>query len=194
MSQTPLDDTELMRLIGNGDAKAYQRVVDEHLGAVHYFALRLLGQREEAEDVAQETFLRLWQHAHRYQPQAKVRTWLYTIAHNAAIDRLRKRRESFGDDVDLVPDSGRPSTLLDQKRTAEAVEEALNTLVPSQRAAITLVHYQGLSGAETAKALGVGVEAVESLLARARRKLRTLLGTAYATPSPQLDDTDSNHG
>lgn len=169
-------DAALMRRIAAGDAAAYRSVVDAHLSAILAYAYRLLGSREEAEEVAQETFLRVWQNAERYESTARLTTWLHTIARNQAVDRLRKRRPTLGSDsLDAEPASGRPSDFLERKQAAEGVQQALERLAPRQREAIVLVHYQGLSNGEAAEVLGVGVEAVESLLGRARRKLRELL-------------------
>jgi RNA polymerase sigma-70 factor (ECF subfamily) len=182
---TPQDDAQLMRSVAGGDAAAFRQIADKHLGSIVRYAFRLLDSKEEAEEVAQETFLRAWEHAGSYQPTAKLTTWLHTIAHNAAIDRIRKRRETVSDDFDDQPASARPSLLLASKETALAVQSALDSLAPRQRAAISLVHYQGLSGTETAQVLGIEVEAVESLLARGRRKLRKLLGN-YARGQRQL--------
>ena len=175
------DDAELMRRIALGDERAYEHLVDSHARSILAFGFRLLGTREEAEEVTQETFLRAWQHADRYEPSARVTTWLHTIARNLATDRLRKRRPRADlAAVEAAPDSGhsagQPSVSLERKRTAQSVVDALEQLAPRQREAITLVHYQELSHGEAAQVLGVGVEAVESLLSRARRKLRELLG------------------
>ena len=175
------DDAALMRRIADGDERAYEELVNLHARSILAFGFRLLGTQEEAEEVVQETFLRAWQHAERYEPTARVTTWLHTIARNVALDGVRKRKPRA--DLALVeaaPDSGRagaqPGTFLERKRTALTVAEALEQLAPRQREAITLVHYQELSHGEAAEVLGVGVEAVESLLSRARRKLRELLG------------------
>jgi RNA polymerase sigma-70 factor (ECF subfamily) len=165
-----------MQRIAAADVEAYNQLVAAHLRSVHGFAYRLLGQRQEAEEVTQETFLRAWQRAASYEPRARISTWLFSICHNLAVDRLRKRREHANPHlVDLAPDSGEPGRLLERKRTAEAVQKALDELAPRQKAAITLVHYQGMSNPEVAEVLGVGVEAVESLLARGRRSLRKAL-------------------
>jgi RNA polymerase sigma-70 factor, ECF subfamily len=167
----------LMQQIAEGDARAYRALVDAHLGAILVYAQRLLGSREEAEEVAQETFLRAWQHAESYRPESRVSTWLHTIAHNLAVDRLRKKRPlAASDALEEVPGSARPpSVLLERKETVLAVQAALERLPERQRAALTLTHHQGLSHAEAALVLGVGVDAVESLVARARRNLRELL-------------------
>ncbi len=169
------DDSELLQRIAAGDEWAFREVVRRHITPVHYMARRLLRQPEDGEEVVQEAFRRLWQTAERLEAHTKLRPWLYTVVRHLAIDRLRKRRETLSEEVDDVPSSTRPSLLLSEKRDAEAVQEALKALAPRQREAITMVYYDGLTGAETAEALGVGIEAVESLLSRARHRLRALL-------------------
>jgi RNA polymerase sigma-70 factor (ECF subfamily) len=107
---------------------------------------------------------------------AKPSTWLYRVAHNLAVDRLRRRREgSHPSSIEDVPTSERSSMLVYDKQVAEAVEVALAALPERQRAALSLVHYQGMSNAEAAEVLGVKVRALESLLARGRQQLRELL-------------------
>lgn len=173
----PSDDLACMQRIGRGDQRAYRELVDRYLTSIARFALRTLGDRAEAEEVAQETFLRLWTEAANFEPRAQPKTWLYRIARNLCIDRIRKRR-SHGPEVELSERNAgedRPSALLVRKQTAERVERALATLPERQREAITLVHYEGLSGAEASEILAVSPEALESLLARARRSLREQL-------------------
>ncbi len=170
------DDAELIELVARGDHGAYRELVNRHLRGMHVFVYRMLGSRAEAEEVCQESFLRLWKQASSYVARAKPSTWLYRIAHNLAIDRLRRRREGqhpMG--IEELPDSGRPSLHLHQKQVAQAVERALGELPPRQRAAISLVHYQGMSSAEAAQVLGIRLRALESLLARGRQKLREQL-------------------
>jgi RNA polymerase sigma-70 factor, ECF subfamily len=171
-----IDEHALVAKVADGDVRAYRQLVDRHLTGIHAFLVRLLGNRAEAEEVAQETFLRLWSKAGSFVPRAKPSTWLYRVAHNLAIDRLRRRREAPSDVLaDEVPASGRPSLHLEQKQLAVAVQSALADLPERQRAAIELVHYQGMSTAEAAEVMDVGEHALESLLARARRKLRETL-------------------
>jgi RNA polymerase sigma-70 factor, ECF subfamily len=169
------DELELMRRTAKGDAAAFRVLSEAHLGKIMNFAYRMLHHRTDAEDIAQETFLRLWKDAGRYEPKARVGTWLHRIAHNLCVDRLRTRRERPSENMDEERASQEPGGLLDRKRVAHAVEEALAALPERQRAAIALVHYQELSNIEAAEVLGVGVEAVESLLARGRRSLRETL-------------------
>jgi RNA polymerase sigma-70 factor (ECF subfamily) len=170
--------------IGDGDQRAFRELVDRYLASITRFALRTLGDRAEAEEVAQETFLRVWTTAAAFEPRAQPKTWIYQIARNQCIDRIRKRR-SHGEEVELSErDAGedRPSALLLRKQTAKQVEDALASLPERQREAITLVHYEGLSGAEACEVLSVSAEALESLLARGRRALREQLRDVQ-TPS-----------
>lgn len=170
------DEVQLIERVAGGDVRAYRQLVDRHLRGIHAFAFRMLGSRAEAEEICQDTFLRLWEHAGRYVPSAKPSTWIYRIAHNLCIDRLRRRREkASGVAPDELPASERPSGLFLERQVADAVQRALAELPERQRAAMGLVHYQGLSNAEAAEVLGVGVRALESLLARARRQLKESL-------------------
>ena len=177
-------DIEWMRRTAKGDAVAFRALADAHLAKIMNYAYRLLHDRTEAEDVAQETFLRLWKDAGRYEPKARVTTWLHRIAHNLCIDRLRGRREQPSETLDEERTSQEPGGLLDRKRVALEVGQALAALPERQRAAITLVHYQGLSNIEAAAVLDVNVDALESLLARGRRSLREKLG------QPELEEVD----
>src|SRR5262245_45912247 len=141
-------DLELFERVQNGDPRAYRELVERHVRGIHAFVYRMLGSRAEAEEVCQESFLRLWQRADTFVAHAKPSTWLYRVAHNLAIDRLRRRREaSHPLGIEEVPTSERPSLHLHDKQVALAVERALAELPERQRAAISLVHYQGLSNA-----------------------------------------------
>ena len=158
--------------MADADAAAFRQLSDRHLRSIVHFAGYLLGNDSEAEDVAQETFLRMWNSAARYEPRAKVSTYLHRIARNLCVDRLRKRREGASDNLDDLNDGDRPSALLVQKQRSQRVTEAIGDLPERQAIAITLVHLQGLTNIEAAEVLEVSVEALESLLARARRSLR----------------------
>jgi len=165
-----------MRLIANGDVGAYRKLSERFLGPITGYAQRLLGDSAEAEDVAQETFLRVWTNADRYVPTAATSTWIYRIAHNLCVDRLRRTKKTE-DRVSQIDVEDRPSLLLDRKQVAAQVEEALAALPEKQRAAICLIHYEGLSQIEAAEVMEVSVEALESLLARGRRGLRKSLAS-----------------
>lgn len=167
-------DLDRMRKVGRGDQRAYREFVDQYLASITRFSQRLLGDAGEAEEVAQETFLRLWTQAARFEPRAKAKTWLYRIARNQCIDRLRKRHDASADPEELQG-ADRPSGLFARKQTAEQVERALQKLPERQREAITLVHYEGLDGSEASEVMEISIEALESLLSRGRRSLREQL-------------------
>lgn len=169
------DDAELVLRVGEGDVAAYRELVSRHAPALLRFSERLLRDASEAEDVVQETFLRLWQRAGDYSPAARVTTWLHRIAHNLAVDRLRVRGRAVALDEEEVPVSAPQPVLLDEARRARSLDAALETLPERQAAAIVLVHLHGLTGAEACEVLGVGAEALESLLARGRRALKQQL-------------------
>lgn len=169
-----------MERIARGDAGAFRELSDSHLGAIVTFATRLVRNQAEGEEIAQETFLRAWQNAPKYEPKAKLSTWLHTIARNITIDRLRKKgrnEEAFelDDERDQAPLSRGPGQLLARKQEQVGVQEALAQLPERQRSAILLCHEQGLSNPEIAEVLQTSVEATESLLSRARKRLRQLV-------------------
>jgi RNA polymerase sigma-70 factor (ECF subfamily) len=175
-------ELSLIRRVAERDTAAYRELVDSLLPRIARFAERLLGNRAESEDVAQETFMKLWTAASTFTPQARPSTWIYRIAHNLCIDRIRKRRAET--DVESVATSAadRPSGLFARKETSEAVQRALAELPERQRAALTLVHYEGLAAEEAASVLEISIEALESLLARGRRTLRERLRALASAP------------
>ncbi len=170
-------DEALLELYAQGDPGA-ARALTLRLGPLAYrLALRMLRDGAEAEDVAQEALLRLWKIAPDWRTgEAKVSTWLYRVVSNLATDRLRKRRGVGLDEAPEVADDS-PSVLEDmmQRDRMAALEAALAQLPERQRLAVTLRHIDGLSNPEIAEAMETGVEAVESLTARAKRALAKLL-------------------
>src|SRR5690606_3547919 len=107
--------------------------------------------------------------------RARLSTWLFRVAHNLCIDRIRARKPQGNPEVELGSDSVRPSRMLARRRVAEAVQAALAGLPERQREALVLSHYEGMGNIQIADVMGVSVEAVESLLGRARRGLRATL-------------------
>lgn len=170
-------DADLVRRIGEGDSKAARALVDRHLGRMLTLARRMLGDEAEAEDVAQEVFLRVWRTAAKWKPgAAKFETWMHRVALNLCYDRLRRRREIVTDQVpEREDDAANAFDLVSDSDRARRVEAAVKALPERQRSAITLVSYQEMSNIDAAEVLGVSVEALESLLSRARRTLRAAL-------------------
>ena len=166
-----------MLRVGAGDRDACSQLVDRHLGRIVAFAGRTLGDRTEAEDVAQEVFVRLWTRASDWRSgRGQLTTWLHRVAFNLCLDRLGRRRERPIDEA-TEPIDPNPSVtaLLQQGDIGRCVNEELAVLPDQQKIAITLCHYQGLRNLEAAEVMGISVEALESLLARGRRTLRSRL-------------------
>lgn len=173
----PDPDVALLSRLSRGDPTAARLLVTGKLARIVGLANRMLRDTAEAEDVAQEAFIRVWRQAGSWQPgRARFDTWLHTVVLNLCRDRLRRRREVTSDAVvDLAdPALDAEATLVAEERDG-AVAAAIAALPERQREAILLVHYQDLTGAAAAEALEVSVEALESLLARGRRTLRAEL-------------------
>jgi len=175
-------DLDILRRVGEGDSAACAALVDRHLGRLLILGERMLGSRAEAEEVAQETFIRAWRTAPEWRSgRARFSTWLHRVALNLCRDRLRRRREVGLDAAgDPAGDHPHPGSALQRGAVAARVEAALAALPERQRAAIVLCHFEELGNVAAAAILEVSVEALESLLARGRRHLRALLADEAA--------------
>jgi RNA polymerase sigma factor (sigma-70 family) len=178
-AMTEVGDDALMVLYSNGDIQAAQALAYRHTPRIVAQANRLLRDQAEAEDVAQDAMLRLWKIAPDWrQGEAKVSTWLYRIVANLCTDRLRKRR-SIGLDSIAEPEDGAPSVeaSMQADERLRALHMGLAQLPERQRIAVTLRHIDELSNPDIAAAMGITVEAVESLTARGKRALATILNS-----------------
>jgi RNA polymerase sigma-70 factor (ECF subfamily) len=171
-------DAALMARIAVGDQAAFARVMQDETPRLVRLALSVLGRLSEAEDVTQDAFLRLWSAAPDWEPRAQIGTWLHQVAYRLSIDTLRRRRPTVDvEDLEqvLADDSASPErAALDQERD-RLLAQAMDRLPPRQRSAIVLAHLQGLSQAEASVVLEVTEDAYESLLARARRRLKDVM-------------------
>ncbi|HEY2020654.1 RNA polymerase sigma factor [Paraburkholderia sp.] len=180
-------DAELVARVGEQDQAAVRTLVSRKLPRLLALATRMLGDRMEAEDVAQEAFVRIWKQASNWQEgEARFDTWIHRVALNLCYDRLRGRRE---DPVAEPPDEADPRPLpelqLEARARDERVRAALAALPVRQREALVLNYYQELSNLEAAALMGITVDALESLLARARRNLRVqLAGSGFSKDMP----------
>ncbi|MBJ3761430.1 sigma-70 family RNA polymerase sigma factor [Maribius pontilimi] len=179
MSDTdPRSDDALLAAYASGDQTAAAPLAQRHAPRILAMAARMLNDRTEAEDVTQDTLLRLWRKAPDWQPgRAQVSTWTFRVAANLCTDRLRKRAQlqPLEPEQDL-PDTA-PGTLArlhaSQRRTA--LEDALQTLPDRQRLAVILRHIHELPNPQVAEAMEISVDAVESLTARGRAALARAL-------------------
>ena len=177
-------DAALMQEVADGNASASRIVADLYLNRSYRLALRILGDNSLAEDMAQEAFIRLWKQAPKWQAKAQIKTWLHRVTHNLCVDYLRKQKRFSDDEVPDMEDP-RPGVLelKAQQQLGDKVTEAMQKLPARQRIAISLVHFEECGNIEAAAIMDISVDALESLLARGRRKLKQLL-----LPARQLMD------
>ncbi|CAG9189320.1 RNA polymerase sigma factor [Paraburkholderia sabiae] len=170
-------DAELVAGVGRQEPAAVRTLVARKLPRLLALATRMLGDRMEAEDVAQEAFMRIWKQAPRWREgEARFDTWLHRVALNLCYDRLRAHREEPTDEPpDDADPAAAPDTQLETQSRDARVRAALAALPARQREALVLNYYQELSNIEAAALMGITVDALESLLARARRSLRAQL-------------------
>ena len=179
-TQTLGSDEALLVLYANGDPVAARDLAGRLVPRVLGYATRLLGDRAEAEDIAQEVMLRLWRAAPDWRPgEAQVSTWVYRVAANLCTDRLRSRQRKRAQNLDEVaePEDGAAAAvevMIDADRQA-ALQAALAALPDRQREAVVLRHIEGLANPQIAEVMQIGVEAVESLIARGKRALTAAL-------------------
>lgn len=179
MQQDVTEQSEQSMLLARfvrGDMMAAAILTDLIAPRVLRYAARMLGDRTEAEDVTQEAMLRLWRIAPDWQHGlAEPSTWVYRVAANLCMDRLRRRRPMVPELPDLPDQAADQDAALMQASRARALEAALLELPERQREAVILRHLEGLSNPEIAAIMMVGIEAVESLTARGKKRLAAIL-------------------
>lgn len=175
------EDAVLLEQLTAGDATAFAKVVERHLSHLLAIGRRMLRDDAEAEDVAQEALVRLWRNADKLElGPGGLKPWLRRVVSNLCIDRVRAGKHlAVVEEVPEVPSAATQERGIGERELADRVEEALQRLPDRQRLALTLFHYEGLSQIEVGEVLGVSDEAVESLLARARRALKGMLKTQW---------------
>jgi RNA polymerase sigma-70 factor (ECF subfamily) len=179
---------DLMARIAKGDADAFELLVNRHQTSALNLIYRFVGDRTQAKDLAQEVFIRVWQAAKTYKPEAKFTTWLYRITANLCLNELKSSRRkkwlqflrSDSDheaqiEEDFPDRSPSPEDVLLAKEQSHQITKALQSLPDNQRMALVLKRYDDLSYQEIAKILNCSVSAVESLIVRAKRNLQKKL-------------------
>lgn len=168
-----------MASVALGDVAAFSLLVERHSPRLYRVAYRMLGHAQEAEDVTQDAFTRLWQSAPKWTPRGGgLGAWLHRVVVNRCLDKLRQFRVVTTDVMpDMADDAPSPERSLAIDRLGRAMEDALAALPGRHRAAIVLCYFEGLSNIVAAQVLELNLKAMESLLFRARRGLRELLET-----------------
>ena len=175
------DELDLIRRMVAGEESAYRKLLEKHLPPLSNYVIRMMVNTADADDIVQETLIRLWTRGDQFSPEkTKLTTWLHKIAHNLCIDHFRKYRRSIDEHpVQEVALTSGPETSRVQQGLSRDITQAMMALPERQRSAIIMCHYQGLSNKEAAIVLDISVDALESLMARGRGKLRQILAADY---------------
>ena len=172
-----VDDAYLVQRAQEGYVDAYSELVARHGAAAYRVALRLIGNAQDAEDVAQDSLVAAWQQLTRFRADASFSTWLYRIVTRRSLNKITRTRPS--DSIDAVGDVSdeKPGThtAVERDMTIDAVTNAVLSLPPAQRVAVVLHHLEGLPLSEVARITGSTEPAVRSHLFRGRRTLATTL-------------------
>ena len=172
-----LADEDLMAVVEGGDADAFAALYDRHSRAAYGMAYRLMNERQAAEDLTQDAFLKVWRSAGGYRPErGSVRTWVLSIVHNRGIDQIRSiaSRRRTQDRVERSAPLSQPSEAFAEawhRYKSERVGEALGTLPPKQREVITLAHLHGRTQQEIARHLGLPLGTVKGRMRLGLKKL-----------------------
>jgi RNA polymerase sigma-70 factor (ECF subfamily) len=200
-------DIRLMLRVRNDEAGAFEELVEQYQHRLVAVMHHLIGNAEEAEDLAQEVFLRVYRSRKKYRPKAKFSTWLFTIANNLALNSLRSRQRKPVVSLEvtdsgplgprpaeqLVQDRGKqPMQHLQQAELAAVVQHALAGLNERQRVAVVLNKFEDMSYEEIAQVMNLSTKAIKSLLSRARSNLRVALQDYIYMddPPPAEEDED----
>jgi RNA polymerase sigma-70 factor (ECF subfamily) len=194
---TPVDEATLIARMQAGDKSACALCIERYGDRIYRLALRLMKNEADAEDVVQETFISAFKAMESFEGRAQLGTWLYRIAYNSAMMRLRKSRPpTLPVEQALRPDERPylvpeqlydwcclPERDLEKVEVRQALEEAIDELTPALRATFVLRELEGLSTEETAEALDISTDATKKRLQRARMQLREALSNYFATSS-----------
>ncbi len=179
---TALTDADLMARVKRGEVLAFRLLSMRHVGRAHAIAVRITHNREDAEEAVQDALAKIWQHAARYDDgRGAFGTWFYSILTRCALDRLRRRRptaENIDDHTDALADpreNGEAAWL--RQGDAKRIQNAVAALPPQQKLAVVLCYYEAFTQPEAARIMNMNLKALEGLLFRAKKALKTSLAT-----------------
>lgn len=182
-----MNELDLIQQLREGDEHAFKTLVESYQDLVYNTALGIVQNAEDAEDISQEVFIKVYRSVHTFKGESKISTWLYRITVSTALDLLRSKKSKkrfsflqrlFGDNnepLQEVPDFNHPGVALDQKENAARLFKAINQLPENQKVAFTLHKLEDLSYQEISEVMKVSVSAVESLMHRAKQNLKKIL-------------------
>jgi RNA polymerase sigma-70 factor, ECF subfamily len=180
-------EARLVKLSRSGDRRAFSELVDMYKDKMYYLGMRMLSNAQEAEDIVQETFLRVFMNLDRYDETQKFSTWIYRIATNLCIDRLRKRKNNYSLDAEMSDGEGTDyySTLASEEptpenqiiltETQETIREAINQLPEKYKSVVVLRYLHDMSLQEIGDVLDMPVTTVKTRVHRGREYLRKKL-------------------
>jgi RNA polymerase sigma factor (sigma-70 family) len=191
---TGLNDNEIISKVLSGDYQAYAGLVNRYQNYVFTLALRMVKNREDAEEVAQDTFIKAYKYLADFKGNSKFTTWLYTIVNNTGISFLRKKKLTIhsleNEKVFEAADnqgSGMTVNMMEQKSRLTMVNDAIRLLNPDDAQIITLFYKAEQSLEETAQVLGIEVNAAKVRLHRARTRLKEKMETYFAQEVKDLN-------
>lgn len=174
-----MEDSQLVKDFQAGNERAFNELVNRHRKGIYYLALGMVGNHDDAEDMAQEAFVRAYQSLAKFKGQSSVYTWFYRITVNLCLNHLRTRRvRSFIglEKIEMVlPSTDATDTVAELKELSETARKAIQALPPKQRAVFILRHFQGLPHAEIAEIMGREEGTIKANYFQAVRKLRRAL-------------------
>lgn len=178
---------ELIQEAARGGQQAFRAIVEVNQGFVYAVAFRFVNDSQDAEDITQEVFVRLWKNLHNYKPEVKLTTWLYKIVTNRCLDFLKskhgsQRKNAVDVDKQLhLAAHSTPEQAYQQQELVKIIHAAADELTPRQKAVFILRDLEGLSSAEVCEALSMSAGNVKSNLFHARQKITGKLKTIYQT-------------
>lgn len=172
------NDEKLVAMIQKGAHEAFSYLVKKHVTKFYYIAFSYLKSKEDAEDVVQDCFLKLWQNPHKFDHNQNVKftTWFSRVISNAALDQLKKGSRNFtSQDFDIIDESKNQQQLAEEEAIKTDLGDALDHLKERQKQAILLSYYENRKNHESAKIMGLSLKAFQSLLLRSRENLKIII-------------------
>lgn len=177
-----LSDEQLLDLITEGDKTAFSELVMRHSKKIYGIAYRFLSNRDDAEDMVQDAFLKLWHNPEIWNKQYKIKftTWFYKIVINLSLDYKKKNKpETLGEDMEILADNNKSEEIMENNQKKELVDQFITELPERQQTALNLCFYEGISNKEAAEIMDVNLKALESLIMRAKENLKLMISKSY---------------